>query len=131
MSRQMTKYHKKATDRTPEVILDPSQKRFEIKGVSVPENVSNFYDPVITWLYEYTEDKSFSGIDLNFKFNYFNTSSLKALLSLFDKLKKPMLKGEKIQIIWHYHEEDESMKEAGELLQELCELPFVYLSYRT
>lgn len=126
----MTKYYKKATDRTPEVVLDPSQQRFEIKGVSVPENVSNFYDPIITWIYEYTEDKSFSGIDFNFKFNYFNTSSLKALLALFDKLKKPMLKGEKVQVSWHYHEEDESMKEAGELLQELCEIPFIYQSYR-
>jgi len=41
-----------ATDKTPRIILDPYNDIFEISGNSRPENVSEFYFPVINWLNE-------------------------------------------------------------------------------
>ena len=42
---------------SPSVILDPADNRFEFSGESRPENVRNFYMPVLEWLEKFaTED---------------------------------------------------------------------------
>ena len=76
------------TDKTPGIILDAYNDNFEISGNSLPENVREFYFPVINWLIEFEKevlDKKVIKFDkthpLNFKFkmNYFNSSSAKFL----------------------------------------------------
>ena len=46
----MEPLHAKETTSTPKVYFDPDQNLFEIKGCSRPEDVRDFYVPVITWL---------------------------------------------------------------------------------
>ncbi len=41
------------TAKTPWIILDPYNDNFEISGISRPENVREFYFPVINWLIEF------------------------------------------------------------------------------
>ena len=38
---------------SPEVVFDPQSGNFSIVGISHPENISNFFDPVMKWLDEY------------------------------------------------------------------------------
>ena len=71
---------------TPEVILDYENKIFEINGESYPENSDKFYFPVIKWISEYCKDIT-KELKLNINLTYFNTSSSKALLDIFDILK--------------------------------------------
>ena len=40
------------TDDCPLVILDPVDNQFEISGKSLPEDVLDFYQPVLDWLKE-------------------------------------------------------------------------------
>ena len=40
------------TDDTPNVILDANNEIFEISGRSLPEDVSAFYEPILSWLDE-------------------------------------------------------------------------------
>jgi len=42
-----------ATVNSPRIVLDPEEKKFEFSGESRPENVRNFYLPVLEWLEKY------------------------------------------------------------------------------
>ncbi len=46
----MNAIKKKAGEYTPRVYLDLETNRFEIGGKSLPENVNDFYEPIILWL---------------------------------------------------------------------------------
>jgi hypothetical protein len=113
------------TAESPKISLDKDQTLFEIGGISRPENVIEFYQPVMDWLKKYAENP-LDTTDFHFRFDYFNTSSLKSLLIILAELKKIKDAGKELQITWHYDEEDQPMEEAGELLQDLSELEFVY-----
>ena len=41
---------------TPKIILDAGNEILEISGRSLPEDVSSFYEPVLNWLNEYSEN---------------------------------------------------------------------------
>ncbi len=62
------------TNSTPDILLDPVQDKFEITGVSQPENVFIFYDPFINWLDKYIQSQN-NSIWLKFVLTYFNPSS--------------------------------------------------------
>ena len=124
------------TAKTPEIILDPYNDNFEISGNSRPENVSEFYYPVISWLAEFEKevlDKKVIKFDekhpLNFslKMNYFNSSSAKFLYDVISELVRFHKKGHIIRILWYFEEGDEDMKYAGEEMSELLAVPFQFI----
>ena len=43
------------TEDTPKIILDKTNKIFEISGRSLPEDSAEFYQPVLDWLGEYAQ----------------------------------------------------------------------------
>ncbi|MCK7538576.1 MAG: DUF1987 domain-containing protein [Marinilabiliales bacterium] len=57
---------------------------------------------------------------------YFNSSSAKFLFDIFAHLKDLSNDGVPVDIEWYYDEEDTDLREAGEDLALLCELPFKY-----
>ncbi|MCK4699524.1 MAG: DUF1987 domain-containing protein [Bacteroidales bacterium] len=126
----------KATKVTPEIILDPYNDNFEISGISRPENVREFYDPVINWLIEFEKevldrnaikfDKNHP-LNFNLKMNYFNSSSAKFLYDVMGKLVRFHKKGHLIRILWYFEEEDDDMRYAGEEMSELLEVPFQFI----
>ena len=113
----------KATDETPTTTLDPEKNVFEFSGKSLPEDVTTFYGPVLTWLTNYGETPR-SNTTVDFKLVYFNTASSKLILDILFLLEKIHESGTSIQIKWHYEEEDEDMKEAGDEYSDLVEVPF-------
>jgi len=125
-----------ATDKTPGIILDPYNDNYEISGISRPENVHEFYCPVINWLNEFEKevlDKKIIKFDkkhplnFNFKMNYFNSSSAKFLYDVMSELVKFHKKNHVIRILWYFEKEDEDMKYAGEEMSELLEIPFQFI----
>lgn len=119
---------------TPSVSLDPERNLFKFSGESRPENVRNFYMPVLEWLEKYTSevtseepvDKE-SVREFHFSFEYFNSTSAKYILDLFKTLSHLSGKGIKIGIYWHYEEDDEDMLEVGMEMSRMCRLPFEYV----
>jgi len=116
-----------ATEKTPGIIFDPYNDNYEISGNSRPENVSEFYYPVINWLIKFEKEvldrkviqfNKKHPLNLNLKMNYFNSSSAKFL---FHK------KGHIIRILWHFETDDEDMKYAGEEMSELLDIPFQFI----
>lgn len=118
----------KETEDTPKVVFDPDNDFFEISGRSLPEDVANFYDPLLNWLEEYAESPNEETI-IDFKLEYFNTASSKALLDILMKLEAIYENGSKVLVKWYYPEDDEDMQEAGEEYSEIVDIPFELISY--
>ncbi len=115
-----------ATEFTPKISFSPDIHPFTISGVSRPENANEFYEPIISWLKEYAENSPES-CEINFQFDYFNTSSLKYFLIILSVFKEIVDSGKSVKISWFYDEEDDSMLEAGKNLEELSELQFIFI----
>lgn len=129
----MKSFIRKATDLTPEIILAPGENRFVIAGKSAPEDVRGLYYPVIEWMEEFASEvrKGHSYTDKNpikivLDLEYFNSSSAKFLFDIFAQLRDLNNDGIPVDVEWHYDEEDIDLREAGEDLSLLCEMPFRY-----
>ena len=116
------------TDDTPNVIFDAENEIFEISGRSLPEDVSAFYEPVISWLDEYAKNANDKSV-INFKLVYFNTASSKMLLDILMKLEEIYESGKEVLVKWFYPEDDEDMQEAGEEYADIVDIPFEQVGY--
>ncbi|MEN8228046.1 MAG: DUF1987 domain-containing protein [Bacteroidota bacterium] len=123
-----------STPNTPSVILDPEKNLFQFTGESRPENVRNFYIPVLEWLENYTaevvsQDKENKNRarEFHFNFEYFNSTSAKYILDLFKTLNNLNAEGINIEVYWHYEEDDEDMLEVGQEMSRMSRLTFEYI----
>ncbi len=118
----------KGTDDTPSVVLDKDNGIFEISGRSLPEDVTQFYQPILDWIDEYAKDPN-DKTEVMFKLEYFNTASSKVLLDVLLKYEEINDAHGNVVIKWHYHEDEEDMKEAGEEYEDIVTVPFEYVEY--
>ena len=102
-----------ATERTPGIKFDYKNHTFEIIGEAYPENSDEFFRPIMDSLQEYVGNGSSALVKFVFKLIYFNSSSARVLMKLFELLDE-MAETRKVEIEWHYHEEDDTMEEFGE-----------------
>jgi hypothetical protein len=119
----------KGTQETPEVMLDSSKGVFEVSGKSLPEDVKEFYNPLLKWFDEYAKKPNPQTV-LKIKMDYFNTASSKMILELFEVVKKAHTAGSETIIEWYYQEDDEDMQDAGQDYSDLIEMPFKLISYQ-
>lgn len=115
------------TDDTPTVTLDAGNNIFEISGRSLPEDVAAFYNPIIEWMEKYNQAPLAKTV-FNFKLVYFNTASSKMLLDILMKLEELHNSGKEVIVKWHFTEDDEDMKEAGEEYADIVDVPFEQIS---
>ncbi len=113
----------KSTSITPLIIFDPKIERLEIKGVSIPENSINFYQPLLECLDSYALGPV-SSVAAHIQLDYFNTASSKSILDVLRRLKVLHDKGFNVTINWYYEKEDEDMREVGENYQLIVGLTF-------
>ena len=89
------------SDDTPLVVLDAENNNFEISGRSLPEDVVAFYDPILDWLQNYSENP-LEKTTFDFKLEYFNTASSKMLLDVLLKLEDMHDDGNEVLVRWHF-----------------------------
>ena len=101
------------TDSLPGVNFDITSKRLLVNGRSIPENAFTFYTPLITWINDFYSKNSFntkveaSTIDITC--DYFNSSSAKMFLYMFEALANYQKEGHLIDINWFVSKEDEEI----------------------
>ena len=117
-----------ASDDTPLVILDKEKQLFEISGKSMPEDVIDFYQPVLDWLKNY-QLEPLEKTEFNFKLIYFNTASSKLILDVLMLYEEIAEAGNDVTIKWHSLESDEDMQEAGQEYADMVDLEFEFLTY--
>lgn len=116
------------TEDTPEVILDMDNEMFEIAGRSLPEDVNTFYEPILSWIEEYTRNPAQKTV-FNFRLTYFNTASSKVILDMLTMFEEMIEEGHDVLVKWFYPEEDEDMQEAGMEYSDMVSTPFEIISY--
>lgn len=128
----------KGTQTTPKVVLDSVNNTFEISGESRPENTSKFYNPIISWLSNYSSVLYFQKnqfgkshkMSLKFQLDYFNSTSAKFILDIFIQIEKMHKEGYEAEIVWNYDKRDEDMKESGlEFAKLVKSLPVKYVEF--
>lgn len=93
-----------------------------MKGVSTPIDSVEFYSPVIQWISK-NENNIGPNTKFEFELNYFNSSSMKALVWLLQQIEELILNGKNWSIHWVIVEDDEFMEEAAEAMQTLLQVP--------
>lgn len=118
-----------------DLIIEPTQKtpfvefhsdgKLTMAGNSYPENVRDFYGPVIEWIGKLESEE----ITLDLIMDYTNTASAKVLLELLRKL-DISTHFKIVNINWHFEENDEDTIEAGQILEDiLSNSTFKYVEY--
>jgi len=126
-----------ATNKSPRIIFDPSKKTFEMKGNSRPENVRDFYYPILETLRNYfesaakdqqlikeSEEKPYT---FNFKLDYFNSSSAKFISDILVIVRDTYDKGIHFRVYWYFEDGDDDMKEVGEDFSDMISFPFNFI----
>lgn len=89
----------------------------EISGESYMEETYKFYEPLVSWLQNYIKEKK--SIVFNIKLTYFNTSSSRFISEILDNLKNYKNDGGKVEINWHYKNDDPDMlSEINDFMEE-------------
>jgi len=109
----------KATLKTPKVSIRFEEGTILVAGISIPEDHYAFYSPVNEKINEYLNAPQ-KVTNLEFKLEYFNTSSTLVIRNLIRDLSKHNAKTD-LFVKWYYEEYDEDMKEAGDEFRMLFE----------
>ncbi len=119
----MEKFTIQQTKSTPLVEFDPENGRIRMEGESYPENPVKFYEPIWDRLRDYLKSGIATHLEVDMELTYFNSSSSKALMNLFEMLETAARDGFSIVVNWWTHPENESALEAGEEFKE--DVPFL------
>jgi hypothetical protein len=105
------------------VNFDASSGILVLAGSSFPENASDFFDPIIKWIQNYMLEVT-GKVILNFHFDYLNSSSIKYVSDIIEKMELYGKSGGEVTINWYYDENDEDILEMGEDLKSDVSLQF-------
>ena len=108
----------KATRSSPEIHFDNTKNFLLIRGESYPEDTAIFYVPVLSWVETYLEQLEDPEVTVDIDVPYFNSSSAKIFMDLFDMLDEAASARHKITVNWFYAKENQGALEAGEEFQE-------------
>ncbi|MFC2096414.1 DUF1987 domain-containing protein [Bacteroidota bacterium] len=119
------------TEFSPKILFDTNNKKFELVGISRPEDVIAFYESIIYKIENYIkkvleEIIDFSDYKFNLKFDltYMNSASSKYILQILDHFKQLYNKGAIISVDWYYEDIDDQIFEDGEDLSDVIKIPF-------
>lgn len=110
----MEPLRREATPRSPLVEFDFDSGFFLMKGEIYPEDVSSFFGPLLEHLHSYLSECRSAEVKFDFVLQYFNSSSAKGLMNIFQMLEAAADAGNRVEINWYYHEDDDTIFEAGE-----------------
>ncbi len=101
----MEKFTIQQTKSTPLVEFDPENGRIRMEGESYPENPVKFYEPIWDRLRDYLKSGIATHLEVDMELTYFNSSSSKALMNLFEMLETAARDGFSIVVNWWTHPE--------------------------
>ncbi len=99
---------------TPGIYFYFSKHTLEISGESYPENTSEFYTPIFERLRGYLAGITDQAVSVTLYLTYFNSSSSKIIINLFDLLEESASESKNITVNWRYKEGDTDAREFGE-----------------
>lgn len=116
-----------ASQSSPSVVADWERGVITMRGESYPENSFSLYEKIIDWLASYLQANSQS-LQLDLELNYLNTSSVRAMIELFDNLQTAAENGRDVSVVWRYDIRNPRAAELGQELREDYTFPFKILA---
>jgi len=123
-----------ASEKSPKVVFEPKKHFFEMEGNSRPENVRDFFYPIIDTLKEHFDglirkanNQDEPIFNFNFKLEYFNSASAKFISDILVIVKNCNENNVKIKVNWYFEDGDEDMKEVGEDFSDMITFPFNFI----
>lgn len=134
----MENLHFDPTHNTPLVNCDGITNTITIAGESRPENVRAFYANVFTWMDTYEKSLFYLAslsshaktVTLNFKLEYFNSSSLKIFMEIIARLNtmSKNIKHVELTINWYYDADDDDMFDSGKEFEKMTGVKMNFLA---
>jgi SiaC family regulatory phosphoprotein len=112
------------TPDTPQVDFNIEKGTFAVEGISIPENTTVFYEPLIIWIEQFLNQQK-NEFELKIFLHYYNTSSNISLINFLTKIQMHE-KSNLCTIIWCYEKDDEDMMYKGEELSDITNLKFQF-----
>lgn len=112
-----------ATASTPGITADWAAGLLVMRGDSYPENSFEFFGPVIDWIESYLKESA-APLRLELHLVYMNTSSVKAMMDIFDLLEEAHNKGRQVGVDWVYDPRNERVLGLADEFREDCTFPF-------
>lgn len=123
----MTDFSIPGTQSTPTIRSDWAAGSLYMQGDSYPENSFELFSQVLDWIEKYLSEAE-RPLSLELHLLYLNTSSIKALMDIFDQLEAAHGEGKQVSVKWHYDPRNERVAELAEEFKEDCTFPFDILS---
>ena len=116
-----------ATASTPRVEGDWQAGCLRLAGESYPENTYEIFDEIITWLETFL-DSTDVPLTVELHLNYLNTSSVRGMIDIFDRLQLAHDAGRALVVRWLYDIRNPRSAEMGEEFKEDYTFEFVIQS---
>ena len=103
-----------ATERTPEIDFSFADNTYALRGESYPEDINDFFGPLVDSLEKHLSNTGEEDVTFDFELIYFNSSSAKIMMILFELLDDAARRGNRVSINWIYEHDDDNMQDLGE-----------------
>ena len=113
---------------TPEVRSDWAAGQLFMAGNSYPENSFDMFQQVFDWIEGYLAEGG-KPLSLELRLLYLNTSSVKAMMDVFDLLEAAHQDGAQVQVNWYYDPQNERVAELAEEFKEDCTFTFNIINH--
>ena len=124
----MTELNIPGTQSTPSILGDWPAGVLAMQGDSYPENSFELFGQVIDWVERFLREEA-RPLALELRLLYLNTSSIKALMDIFDLLEDAHRDARPVAVNWHYDSRNERVAELAEEFREDCSFPFAILPF--
>ena len=111
------------TQSSPAIRADWEQGLLSMEGDSYPENSFDFFGQVIEWIERYLKERN-APLQLLLRLVYMNTSSVKAMMDIFDMLEDAFKQGRDVRVDWYYDPRNERVLDLADEFREDCTFPF-------
>jgi hypothetical protein len=112
---------------TPAIEANSESGTLSMQGDSYPENSYELYSQVIDWINDYLSSCE-QPLLLDLRLLYLNTSSIKALMDIFDLLEEAHQTGREVAVTWSYDQRNERVAQLAEEFKEDCTFPFAIVT---
>jgi len=114
------------TQSTPSIHTDAKAGVLRMGGDSYPENSFELFGPVLEWVEAYLRESA-APLRLELELLYLNTSSIKAVMEVFDLLEAAHAQGRAVSVEWFYDTRNERVGELAEEFKEDFTFPFAVI----
>lgn len=111
------------TQSTPSVVGQWEEGVLSLGGDSFPENSYEFFGGVIDWIERYLAGSD-RPLRLDLRLMYMNTSSVKAMMDIFDMLEDAHQAGRQVAVRWYHDPQNERVADLAAEFREDCTFPF-------